>query len=106
MSLSGHQRRQVWDAAALRSTPELLRDAPFDEEVLELPSAIQGDERQNGMIYTSRQSEMKWHYMTLIQWFAVAFLVSLSVALLAAYRWAKRQPDDRTDWERFEDNQW
>ena len=28
MSLSGHRRQQVWDAAALRSTPELLRDAP------------------------------------------------------------------------------
>ena len=30
MSLSGHRRQQVWDAAALRSTPELLRDAPFN----------------------------------------------------------------------------
>ena len=30
MSLSGHRRQQVWDAAALRSTPELLRDAPFE----------------------------------------------------------------------------
>ncbi|KQW36548.1 error-prone DNA polymerase [Rhizobacter sp. Root404] len=44
MSLSGHRRQQVWDAAALRSTPELLRDAPFDEEVLELPSAPEGEE--------------------------------------------------------------
>ena len=44
MSLSGHRRQQVWDAAALRSTPELLRDAPFDEDVLELPQAPEGEE--------------------------------------------------------------
>lgn len=44
MSLSGHRRQQVWDAAALRSTPELLRDAPVDEEILELPSAPEGEE--------------------------------------------------------------
>ena len=42
--LSGQRRQQVWDAAALRSTPELLRDAPFDEEVLELPAAPEGEE--------------------------------------------------------------
>jgi error-prone DNA polymerase len=44
MSLSGHRRQQVWDAAALRSTPELLRDAPFDEDILELPEAPEGEE--------------------------------------------------------------
>ena len=44
MSLSGHRRQQVWDAAALRSTPELLRDAPFEEEVLELPPAPEAEE--------------------------------------------------------------
>jgi error-prone DNA polymerase len=44
MALSGHRRQQVWDAAALRSTPELLRDAPFDEELLELPEAPEGEE--------------------------------------------------------------
>jgi error-prone DNA polymerase len=44
MSLSGHRRQQVWDAAALRSTPELLRDASFDEDVLDLPSAPEGEE--------------------------------------------------------------
>ena len=32
LSMSGHRRQQVWDASALRSTPELLHDAPFDEE--------------------------------------------------------------------------
>jgi error-prone DNA polymerase len=44
MALSGHRRQQVWDAAALRSTPELLRDAPFDEDLLELPEAPEGEE--------------------------------------------------------------
>ncbi|WP_041930562.1 error-prone DNA polymerase [Methylibium petroleiphilum] len=44
MSLSGHRRQQVWDAAALRSTPKLLRDAPVDEEFLELPEAPEGEE--------------------------------------------------------------
>ena len=44
MSASGHRRQQVWDAAALRATPELLRDAPFDENVLELTAAPEGGE--------------------------------------------------------------
>ena len=44
MSLSGHRRQQVWDASALRSTPILLRDAPVNEEPLELPPAAEGEE--------------------------------------------------------------
>lgn len=44
MSLSGHRRQQVWDAAALRSPPKLLRDASFDEDILELPAAPEGEE--------------------------------------------------------------
>ncbi len=44
MSLAGHRRQQVWEAAALRSTPQLLRDAPVDEEYLELPEAPEGEE--------------------------------------------------------------
>ena len=43
-SLSGHRRQQVWDAAALRAPPELLREAAFDEPVLELPPAPEGEE--------------------------------------------------------------
>ncbi|MEO5696381.1 MAG: OB-fold nucleic acid binding domain-containing protein, partial [Burkholderiaceae bacterium] len=43
-SLSGHRRQQVWDASALRSTPELLHDATFDEAILELPEAPEGEE--------------------------------------------------------------
>jgi error-prone DNA polymerase len=44
LSLSGHRRQQVWDAAALRRAPELLRDAPVNEEALALPSAPEGEE--------------------------------------------------------------
>ena len=44
LSLSGHRRQQVWDAAALRSTSEILRDATFDEDILELPPAPEGEE--------------------------------------------------------------
>jgi len=44
MSLSGHRRQQVWDAAALHAPPELLREAPVDEEILELPEAPEGEE--------------------------------------------------------------
>lgn len=43
-SLSGHRRQQVWDAAALHAPPELLRDAPVQEEYLELPDAPEGEE--------------------------------------------------------------
>ncbi|WP_028998847.1 error-prone DNA polymerase [Azohydromonas australica] len=44
MSLSGHRRQQVWDASALLAAPELLREAPVDEDVLELPPAPEGEE--------------------------------------------------------------
>jgi error-prone DNA polymerase len=43
-SLSGHRRQQVWDAAAWKSAPALLRDAPVDEDYLELPAAPEGEE--------------------------------------------------------------
>ncbi|HEY5579978.1 MAG TPA: OB-fold nucleic acid binding domain-containing protein, partial [Rhodoferax sp.] len=43
-SLSGHRRQQVWDAAALHAPPELLRDAPVEEGILELPEAPEGEE--------------------------------------------------------------
>jgi error-prone DNA polymerase len=44
LSLSGHRRQQVWDAAALRRAPELLQAAPINEEALELPAAHEGEE--------------------------------------------------------------
>jgi error-prone DNA polymerase len=43
-SLSGHRRQQVWDAAAQRGVPELLQDAPINEEALALPAASEGEE--------------------------------------------------------------
>jgi error-prone DNA polymerase len=43
-SLSGHRRQQVWVAAALHAPPELLRDAPVEEDNLELPEAPEGEE--------------------------------------------------------------
>ena len=42
-SLSGHRRQQVWDAAALRIAPELMKDAPVDETPLALPEAPEGE---------------------------------------------------------------
>jgi error-prone DNA polymerase len=44
MSLSGHRRQQVWDAAAQRGKPELLQHAPINEEALSLPLAPEGEE--------------------------------------------------------------
>jgi error-prone DNA polymerase len=44
MSLAGHRRQQVWEAAGLRSAPQLLREAPVDEEPLELRPAGEGEE--------------------------------------------------------------
>ena len=42
-SLSGHRRQQVWDAAALKPAPALLKDAPVHEEALSLPEAPEGE---------------------------------------------------------------
>ncbi len=42
-SLSGHRRQQVWDASALRSAPQLLREAPVNEDWLALPEAPEGE---------------------------------------------------------------
>jgi error-prone DNA polymerase len=44
LSLSGHRRQQVWDAAAQRGVPALLQNAPVNEEALELPAAPEGEE--------------------------------------------------------------
>jgi len=43
-SLSGHRRQQVWDASALRPAPGLLKGVPVGEELLQLPSAPEGEE--------------------------------------------------------------
>jgi error-prone DNA polymerase len=44
MSLSGHRRQQVWEAAALKRPPVLLKEAPVDEAFLELEPAPEGEE--------------------------------------------------------------
>ncbi len=44
LSLSGHRRQQVWDAAAQRRAPALLVGAPINEEALQLPAAPEGEE--------------------------------------------------------------
>jgi error-prone DNA polymerase len=44
MSLAGHRRQQVWEAAAQQKPPALLRDAPVNEEALELQAAAEGEE--------------------------------------------------------------
>ena len=41
--LSGHRRQQVWDAAALKSAPILLKDAPVEEDWLALKEAPEGE---------------------------------------------------------------
>jgi error-prone DNA polymerase len=43
-SLAGHRRQQVWEASALHRAPELLREAPIEEDWLELPAAPEGEE--------------------------------------------------------------
>ena len=42
-SLSGHRRQQVWDAAALKAPPVLLKEAPVEEDTLDLPEAPEGE---------------------------------------------------------------
>ena len=42
-SLSGHRRQQVWDAAALKSAPLLLKDVPVEEDWLALKEAPEGE---------------------------------------------------------------
>jgi error-prone DNA polymerase len=42
-SLSGHRRQQVWDAAALKAPPALLKEAPVEEDALDLPEAPEGE---------------------------------------------------------------
>ncbi|MEO7392355.1 MAG: OB-fold nucleic acid binding domain-containing protein, partial [Ramlibacter sp.] len=44
LSLSGHRRQQVWEAAAQRRAPALLQGAPVNEEALDLPTAPEGEE--------------------------------------------------------------
>jgi error-prone DNA polymerase len=44
LSLAGHRRQQVWEAAAQLRAPELLREAPINEAPVELEAAPEGEE--------------------------------------------------------------
>jgi error-prone DNA polymerase len=44
LSLSGHRRQQVWDAAGLQAAPALLKGAPVHEAALALEAAPEGEE--------------------------------------------------------------
>ena len=43
-SLSEHCQQQVWDAAAAHALPTLLRDAPVNKNIFNLPRAPKGEE--------------------------------------------------------------
>ena len=44
LSLSGHRRQQVWQAASFKPAPGLLRSVPVAEDILLLPAASEGEE--------------------------------------------------------------
>jgi error-prone DNA polymerase len=44
LSIAGHRRQQVWQAAAQQKAPGMLREAPIHEEALALPPAREGEE--------------------------------------------------------------
>jgi error-prone DNA polymerase len=65
MSLSGHRRQQVWEAAGLRAAPGLLREAPVDEDFLELDEAPEGEEIV--FDYASTGLTLRRHPMALLR---------------------------------------
>ena len=65
LSLAGHRRQQVWDASALMAPPQLLRDAPIDEELLELPAAEEAEEVVND--YASIGLTLRSHPLKLLR---------------------------------------
>ncbi len=64
-SLAGHRRQQVWEAAALKSAPKLLRDAPIAEALLELPPAPEGEEVVHD--YTATGLTLRRHPLALLR---------------------------------------
>ena len=89
MSLSGHRRQQVWDAAALKAAPALLTEAPIDEDYLELPEAPEGEEVV--WDYASTGLTLRSHPLALLRP-RLARRGLLSAAQLDAYstRWRTR----------------
>jgi error-prone DNA polymerase len=65
LSLSGHRRQQVWDAAAQRRAPALLQGAPVNEEALSLPAAAEGEEIV--FDYASMGLTLRRHPLTLLR---------------------------------------
>jgi len=65
MSLSGHRRQQVWDAAGLRAAPGLLREAPVEEDFLALDEAPEGEEIV--FDYASTGLTLRRHPMALLR---------------------------------------
>ncbi|MDR7270114.1 error-prone DNA polymerase [Pelomonas saccharophila] len=65
MSLSGHRRQQVWDAAAPRLMPALLQDAPIDEDYLELEEASEGEAVEHD--YASTGLTLRSHPLALLR---------------------------------------
>jgi error-prone DNA polymerase len=43
LSLAGHRRQQVWEAAAIKPAPKLLKGVPVHETGLELPDTPEGE---------------------------------------------------------------
>jgi error-prone DNA polymerase len=65
ISLSGHRRQQSWDAAGLRLPPALLRDAPIEEDFLELDAAPEAQEVVHD--YSSVGFTLRSHPMALLR---------------------------------------
>ncbi|MCY7369319.1 MAG: error-prone DNA polymerase, partial [Polaromonas sp.] len=43
LQLAGHRRQQVWQAAAIKTAPQLLKGVPTHEKALELPDTPEGE---------------------------------------------------------------
>ena len=90
MSLSGHRRQQVWEASALKTPPRLLRDAPVNEELLELPPATEGEEivvdyGTVGLSLRSHPLKLLRAYLTQQRWMSAADLHDLPNGRLVRY---------------------
>jgi error-prone DNA polymerase len=64
-SLAGHRRQQVWEAAAQLKAPGMLRQAPIDEQPLELLPAHEGEEIY--FDYASKGFTLRRHPVALLR---------------------------------------
>ncbi len=64
-SLAGHRRQQVWEASALRTAPQLLREAPIAEDFLEMAEAPEGEEIVND--YDTTGLSLRRHPLALLR---------------------------------------